>query len=120
VSAEVRQLLADAAGSVEGITASPYFVQDTKPGRAWVRRDRTDYPNVLGGLVTWNVVVVLPQDMAQAEKFLDAKASAAVHRAVRGHGDAQRHAPTDQHHRRRHPAGRLLQQVNARSNSWPD
>lgn len=73
MSAEVRALLADAANTVEGINCTPYFRQTTKPGSAMVRKDRVNYPDRFGGLVTWQVVVMLPQDLAAAEKFLDEK-----------------------------------------------
>jgi len=68
---ETRQDLADAASSVDGIRCSPNFVQTTTAGEAMVRFDHTDYPNKFGGLVTWQVAVVLPQDFADAEKFVD-------------------------------------------------
>lgn len=73
-----RQELADAASLVDGITCSPYFRQTTKPGDAMVRLDHTDYPNVYGGLVTWQIVVMLPQDYAAAEKFMEAAVPALV------------------------------------------
>ena len=73
MSALVRQALADAANTVEGITVAPYFKQTTKPGSGMVRRDRTEYPTPFGGLVTWQVLVFLPQDLAAAEKYLDEK-----------------------------------------------
>jgi hypothetical protein len=69
--AEARTALAAAASTVEGITCSPYFVQTTKAGAAMVRFDSTTYPNPFGGVVTWQVVVTLPQDYATSEKFID-------------------------------------------------
>lgn len=74
----VREDLAAAASSVEGISVQPYFNQTTKAGSGMVRMDRTDYPNVFGGIVTWQILVMLPQDIAQAEKYLEAKAPALV------------------------------------------
>lgn len=71
MSAEVRQELADAVSSVAGMTAYPYYVQTTAPGHAFVRLERIEFPNRFGGLGHWNVIVVLPQDMAQAEKYLE-------------------------------------------------
>lgn len=68
---EDRVALADAASTVEGITCSPNFVQTTKPGDAMVRLDRIEYPNRLAGWATWHIAVVLPQDYAAAEDFLD-------------------------------------------------
>lgn len=76
MSAEVRLALATAASTVEGITCAPYFQQSTKPGSAMVRRDNTNYPDKFGGWVTWQVLVMLPQDLASAEKFLDEKVPA--------------------------------------------
>lgn len=71
MSAEVRQELADAVNGVNGITCSPYYRQATSPGSAFVRRDHTSYPNRLGGIVTWQIVVMLPQDLVGAEKKTD-------------------------------------------------
>lgn len=73
MSEAVRTALADAANTVEGINVAPYFKQSTKPGSGMVRKDLVDYPNTFGGVVTWQVLVFLPQDMATAEKFLDEK-----------------------------------------------
>jgi hypothetical protein len=76
MSDEVRRAIADAASSVTGIDVSPYFRQTTKAGSGMVRLDRTEYPNKLAGVVTWQVIVLLPQDIATAEKWLDANGSA--------------------------------------------
>lgn len=78
MSAETRQALSEAASTVEGVSVSPYFRQVTKPGSGMVRRDSTDYPNTFGGVITWQVLVFLPQDMAAAEKFVDEKVPALV------------------------------------------
>lgn len=67
----VREELATAAGTVPGVTAHPYFVQSTAAGTVWIRLERIDYPNPFGGVVRWNVVLVLPQDQAQAERELE-------------------------------------------------
>lgn len=80
----VRQELADAASSVAGITAHPYYVQGTEAGHAYVRLERTDYPNPFGGVRKWNVVVLLPQDMAAAEHFLEDK-QPALYAALKDH-----------------------------------
>jgi hypothetical protein len=69
----VREDIATAASTVDGITASPYYKQGTNPGRAWVRLDRIEYPNPFGGIFFWNLVVVLPKDMAQAEQYIEQK-----------------------------------------------
>lgn len=68
-----RKALADAASSVPGVSAHPYYVQGTKPGHAFVRLERTEYPNAFGAVRRWNVVLVLPQDLAAAEQMIDDK-----------------------------------------------
>ena len=68
-----REDIASAASTVEGIKAHPYYVQGTAPGHTYVRLERIEYPNPFGGVARFNVVVVLPQDLAQAEQFLEAK-----------------------------------------------
>lgn len=73
MSAEVRTLIANAANTVEGINCTPYFRQSTKPGDAMVRLDRmVRDASGFAYMFTWQVVVMLPQDVAQAEKWLDA------------------------------------------------
>lgn len=67
----VRKLLAAAANSVDGLTGYEYFVQATTPGAVNIRYDRTEYPNRFGGVVHWNVVLVLPQDQAAAERYIE-------------------------------------------------
>lgn len=71
MSAAVRQALADAANAVAEFNCSPYFRAATKPGSAHVRLDRIEYPNRFGGICYWQVVVILPQDMTSAEKYID-------------------------------------------------
>jgi len=73
MSKAVRETLAAAATTVEGVSCQPYFVQSTEPGAAMVRLDRIEYPNSFGGICHWNVVVLLPQDMAAAEEYVDTK-----------------------------------------------
>lgn len=73
MSAAVRTALATAASTVPGVDCVEYYRQSTKPGDAMVRRAGTVYPNVLGGVVTWQVLIVLPQDLATAQKYLDEK-----------------------------------------------
>lgn len=79
MSADVRAALAAAASSVDGINCSPYFRQSTKPGDAMVRfeRDARDESG-FGFMRTWQVMVMLPQDLAAAEKYLDANLDAIV------------------------------------------
>lgn len=79
MSAEARKALADAASTVDGITCHPYFVQSIKTGQAVVRLDRINYPpDRFGGVVRWNVVVMLPQDQTQAEKYIEKHLDALV------------------------------------------
>lgn len=73
MSAEVREKIAAAASAVEGVNCTPYFRQSTKPGDAMVRLDRmVRDESGFAYMVTWQVVVMLPQDIATAEKWLDA------------------------------------------------
>lgn len=77
----MREAIAAAASTVDGVDVSPYFRQATRPGSGMVRRDRSDYPSRIGGATTWQVLVLLPQDIATAERWLDANA-AALRKAV--------------------------------------
>lgn len=72
----VREDIAAAASAVEGVDVSPYFRQTTRIGQGLVRLDRTDYPNPLGGIDTWQVVIFLPSDLTAAEKWLESKRGA--------------------------------------------
>lgn len=76
MSAEVRQELAEAASSVEGLTGSPYFVQTTTPGTVLVRLDRIDFPNNFGGVAFWSLVLIGPQDIAASETYFAEKVPA--------------------------------------------
>ncbi|MDI6908639.1 hypothetical protein [Nocardioides sp.] len=73
MSMVVRQELAAAATSVEGVVCTPTYTQLSAPGQACVRLDRHEYPNPFGAVVHWNVVICLGQDMAAAETFFEAK-----------------------------------------------
>lgn len=73
----IRSLIAAAASSVPGISVTPYFRQTTKPGDGMVRLERMNRDTSgFGYMATWQVVVVLPQDLASAEKYLDEKVPA--------------------------------------------
>jgi hypothetical protein len=73
MSEAAREAIAAAASQAEGIDCHPYFVQTIKTGQAMVRLDVINYPpDGFGGVVRWNVVVMLPQDQRQAEKYIDA------------------------------------------------
>lgn len=68
-----RTDLAEAAATVVGLTAHEYVVGDTNPGTVYPRLERIEYPNAFGGIAYWNVVLVLPQELDQAEKYLEQK-----------------------------------------------
>lgn len=68
-----RSDLASAASAVEGITAHEYVVGQTDPGTVYPRLDRVEYPNAFGGVAHWSVVLVLPQDLAEAERYVETK-----------------------------------------------
>ena len=74
----VRDDLAAAANAVDGVNVTPYFRATTQAGEGMVRLDNVAYPNRLGGVVTWQVVVMLPQDIGQAERFAEDRLPALV------------------------------------------
>lgn len=79
MSEAVRRQLADLASTVDGITVAPYFRQLTRPGEGAIRRDRmARSENGFGYVNTWQVVILLPQDLADAEKWFDEKVPALV------------------------------------------
>lgn len=79
MSTQVREAIAAAASTVDGISVTPYFRQVTKPNQGFVRRSRTDYPNTFGGVVTWAVVVVMPAATVEdTERWLDENGPALV------------------------------------------
>lgn len=79
MSAVVRAALAAAASSVEGINVSAYFRQTTKVGDGMVRFDQSNRSdNGFGFMDTWQVLVILPQDLAAAEKYIETKVPALV------------------------------------------
>lgn len=67
-----RAEIAAAADAVAAVSCKPGYRQNTRPGDAMVRLDRTEYPNRFGGLVTWQVIVALPQTINAAEDWIDA------------------------------------------------
>ncbi|GAA5153826.1 hypothetical protein GCM10023340_36430 [Nocardioides marinquilinus] len=67
-----RTELATAANGVEGLTATPYFTSGTRAGTVWIRLDRIEFPDRFGGIAHWNVVLVLPQDQAESERYFEA------------------------------------------------
>lgn len=80
----VREVLAAAASTVEGIKCSPTYVAPTSQGQACIRVDRREYPDRFGFVGHWNVVVCLGQDQAAAEAFFEAKVTPLVE-ALRPH-----------------------------------
>lgn len=72
MSEAVREAISALASSVEGITCHPYYVQAFHTGNAMVRLERIEYPDRLGGICHWNVVLFIPQDQGQAERYIDA------------------------------------------------
>lgn len=68
-----REEIAYALSTVEGVTGHQYVVGSTDPGTAYVRLDRIEYPNPFGGVAHLNVVVLLPQDLADAERWIEAR-----------------------------------------------
>ncbi|MCM0618774.1 hypothetical protein [Nocardioides bruguierae] len=68
-----REDLVTRAATVAGIRPHPYVVQATAAGTLYPRLERIDYPNPFGGVAHWNVVLVLPQSPADAERYLEQK-----------------------------------------------
>lgn len=71
MSEQTRSEIADACNTVDGVKVSPYFRQDANPGSGLVRYGGTSRPNRLGGLNTWQVVLFVHQDIADAERWID-------------------------------------------------
>jgi hypothetical protein len=71
MSAAVRAAIAAAANTVAGIDVEPYYTAVTKTGSGCVRLNRTEHPDIFGGMDYWDVIVRLPQDLAEAEKYMD-------------------------------------------------
>lgn len=69
----VREELAAAATTVDGVKVTPYYTGATEPGRGFIRLDRVDYPNRFGGIARWNVVCHLSSDISTAEKWVETK-----------------------------------------------
>jgi hypothetical protein len=71
MSAQAREALADAINEVPGFNCSPWFRQTTKPGDAVVQWGGARRPdNGFGYINRWEVVVILPQDIAASEKYV--------------------------------------------------
>ena len=68
-----RDDIAEAASTVPGVTVTPYLQQYTKAGRGYVRLAQKAPDARFSKLYvdTWEVVVPLGQDHADAERLLD-------------------------------------------------
>jgi len=66
-----RQEICDAVNAVDGMTATPYVSGEVSPGTVYLRLERIEFPNPFGGICHWNVCLVLPQDLATAEQYLE-------------------------------------------------
>jgi hypothetical protein len=71
MSAAVRQELAAVANSVAGVNVHPYYRQGGKALSGNVVRGTTTFPNTFGGVVTWEVHILLPVDVESAQKKAD-------------------------------------------------
>lgn len=70
--AGARLLISEAASSVEGINVSPYYRQVTRSGQGFIQYRGSDRDSSGFGFMTrWAAVIVLPQDIAAAETYLD-------------------------------------------------
>lgn len=73
MSADERQTLADAVAAVPGLNCSPTYRQNLKAGEGVVRLEgvRPDGSGI-GFLNVWQILLALPQGIADAETYLDA------------------------------------------------
>ncbi|HWI43265.1 MAG TPA: hypothetical protein VNS81_06565 [Nocardioides sp.] len=79
MSSEARAAIAAAASTVAGVNCSPYYRQSLDPGDACVRLSvRTKASNGFGYVDTWQVWLALPQDVEDAEKWLDDRGAEVV------------------------------------------
>ena len=80
MSADVRAALATAADSVLGADrCSAYYRQTARPGDAWVSWSRMDRDSTgFGFMESYEVRVVLPQDLGAAEAWADENTAALV------------------------------------------
>ena len=67
----VREAISAAVNTVEGFNCSPWFKQTTRTGDAIVSyAGSTRSENGFGYMNRWQVLVILPADIANAEKYL--------------------------------------------------
>lgn len=66
-----RHEIAEALNTVDGIQCFPYYRQTTRPGDALVSWEgATRSENGFGYMNRWDVLILLPQDHAAAEKTM--------------------------------------------------
>lgn len=70
---EIREAIAAAANTVEGVNVSPWYRQSTKPGDGFVALARSERDESRFGFINkWEVLVALPSNLRDAErKFAD-------------------------------------------------
>jgi hypothetical protein len=67
-----RDEIAEAASSVAGVDVVPYYRQSARVGDGFVRlAGKAKAANGFGYVDTWDVLIVLPQDLVTAEKFME-------------------------------------------------
>lgn len=72
MSTATRQAISDAANTVPEVSCTPHTRVTTRTGDAMVRLGRMNRSsNGFGFVNTWQVLVILPQDLTAAEKYLD-------------------------------------------------
>lgn len=68
----IRDDIATAASTVDGVTVEPYWRQDTQPGHGWVSLARSDRDDTgFGFMDRWTVTIALPQDVRAAEEWIE-------------------------------------------------
>lgn len=76
---DTRAKIAAAANAVVGMNVQPFYWQSSRPGDGMVRWDqqvRSD--NRFGFMDQWQVLVVLPQDAGQSERYADEHRAALI------------------------------------------
>lgn len=64
--------------AIPGVKVTAYGDQFGKIGSGYVELMRTEYPNKFGGEDYWEVLVLVPQDTAAAQKWMDEHRAAYV------------------------------------------
>lgn len=78
MSESVRQEIATAASTVDGVNLEAYYRANVKVGTGGLSWLRTEYPNKFGGEDYWGVLVNLPNDPAAAEAWIEEHKAALV------------------------------------------